>query len=68
MIIEVESEHHVRFLDHALRQPHFGRVARRVSADTSLTKRVRTADLPQSRRLNVDHLIIDELLPRLVLH
>ena len=38
VIIEVESEHHVRLLDNPLREPRFQPVSRRVSADTSLTK------------------------------
>ena len=45
MFINVESEHLVRRLDHALHYRHFERVAR-VSADTSLAKTGQDRGLP----------------------
>ena len=49
VIINVDSEHLVCSLDHALRYRRFEYVAR-IGADTSLAQRVRTVDFLQSRR------------------
>ena len=65
MFINVESEHLVCRLDHALHYGHFERVAR-VSADTSLAKTGQDSGLPTIT--NVDHLIVYKLLLGIVLH
>ena len=65
MIVNVESEHLVPQLDHALRYRRFEHVAR-VSTDTSLAKT--REDMGLHTFTKVNHLVVDELLRGIILH
>ena len=65
MIVNVEGEHLVPQLDHALRYRRFEHVAR-VSANASLAKTREDNGLQTFTKVN--HLVVDELLRGIILH